>query len=74
MTSSINLLATRLYQMCENKGWAEDARPYNELTASWQAISGNADNGGYASGRVKADGARKKREEGQRTLTGFDES
>lgn len=34
----IRSLAYRLYTLCERKGWAEDARAYNELIASWQAI------------------------------------
>ena len=67
MTSAVNLLATRLYQMCEQKGWAEDARPYNELSAAWQAISENA--GRAATAPARAPG--KKKEDGQRTLSGF---
>ena len=35
---SIRQLAYRLYTVCERKGWAEDARNYNELIASWHAI------------------------------------
>ncbi|WP_442483356.1 DUF1156 domain-containing protein [Aeoliella sp. SH292] len=31
-------LAYRLYTLCERKGWAEDARAYNELITSWSAI------------------------------------
>jgi putative DNA methylase len=31
-------LAYRLYTMCERKGWAEDARAYNELITSWRPI------------------------------------
>ena len=31
-------LAYRLYTLCERKGWAEDARAYNELITSWPAI------------------------------------
>ncbi len=31
-------LAYRLYTLCERKGWAEEARPYNELIASWDGI------------------------------------
>ncbi|MBN1931789.1 MAG: DUF1156 domain-containing protein [Desulfobacterales bacterium] len=34
----IRQLAYRLYTVCERKGWAEDARSYNELIASWHAI------------------------------------
>ena len=31
-------LAYRLYTLCERKGWAEDARAYNELITSWDTI------------------------------------
>jgi putative DNA methylase len=31
-------LAYRIYTLCERKGWAEDARAYNELITSWSAI------------------------------------
>jgi len=34
----IRQLAYRLYTQCERKGWAEDARIYNELITSWSAI------------------------------------
>lgn len=36
--AAIRQLAYRLYTLCERKGWAEDARPYNELIASWGAV------------------------------------
>ncbi|MHC2068141.1 DUF1156 domain-containing protein [Bremerella sp. T1] len=35
-------LAYRLYTLCERKGWAEDARAYNELITSWPAIESAA--------------------------------
>ncbi|MBF0121374.1 MAG: DUF1156 domain-containing protein [Desulfobacterales bacterium] len=35
---SIRQLAYRLYTLCERKGWAEDARRYNELITSWNGI------------------------------------
>ncbi|OAD23039.1 hypothetical protein THIOM_001135, partial [Candidatus Thiomargarita nelsonii] len=31
-------LAYRLYTLCEQKKWAEEARVYNELVTSWSAI------------------------------------
>ncbi len=34
-SDDIRQLAYRLYTLCERKGWAEDARAYNELIASW---------------------------------------
>jgi putative DNA methylase len=35
---AIRALAYRLYTLCERKGWAEEARAYNELVAAWSAI------------------------------------
>ena len=35
-------LAYRLYTLCERKGWAEDARAYNELITSWAGIESAA--------------------------------
>jgi len=34
----IRALAYRLYTLCERKGWAEEARAYNELVNAWNAI------------------------------------
>jgi putative DNA methylase len=34
----IRALAYRLYTLCERKGWAEDARAYNELVTAWSSI------------------------------------
>lgn len=34
----IRALAYRLYTLCERKGWAEDARSYNELITAWSSI------------------------------------
>lgn len=34
----VRQLAYRLYTLCERKGWAEDARKYNELITSWHAV------------------------------------
>jgi putative DNA methylase len=35
---AIRQLAYRLYTLCERRGWAEDARAYNDLVTSWTAI------------------------------------
>ena len=35
-------LAYRLYTLCERKGWAEDARAYNELITSWGGVESAA--------------------------------
>lgn len=69
MTNPIYLLATRLYQMCEQKGKAEDALPYNELTASWQEISDSADITRVSIPERK--GKKGKKDSGQMTLSGF---
>jgi putative DNA methylase len=37
-TEAIRQLAYRLYTLCERRGWAEDARAYNDLVTSWTAI------------------------------------
>ena len=34
----IRALAYRLYTLCERKGWAEEARAYNELVSAWSGI------------------------------------
>lgn len=34
----IRNLAYRLYTLCERKGWAEDARAYNDLIITWVSI------------------------------------
>ena len=31
-------LAYRLYQICERKGWAEEARAYNGLVVAWPSL------------------------------------
>ncbi|HOY83780.1 MAG TPA: DUF1156 domain-containing protein [Candidatus Syntrophosphaera sp.] len=35
-------LAFLLYTTCERKGWAEDARPYNDLVTAWLSIEKQA--------------------------------
>lgn len=35
---AVRQLAYRLYTLCERKGWAEQARAYNELVTSWPGI------------------------------------
>ncbi len=39
---AVRQLAYRLYTLCERKGWAEDARAYNELITSWTGIESMA--------------------------------
>jgi putative DNA methylase len=43
---SIRALAYRLYTQCERKGWADDARAYNELVTAWTAIESAAADAG----------------------------
>ena len=43
----IRALAYRLYTLCERKGWAEDARAYNELVAAWSSIEQAAADAGF---------------------------
>ena len=47
---SIRALAYRLYTLCERKGWADDARAYNEFITSWDGIEQAASR----TGRVNA--------------------
>ncbi|MEJ5209327.1 DUF1156 domain-containing protein [Denitratimonas sp. CY0512] len=37
-TSALIALTYRLYTLCERKGWAEEARAYNELQGAWNGI------------------------------------
>ncbi|MCU6682408.1 DUF1156 domain-containing protein [Leclercia sp. H6W5] len=37
-SDAIRSLAYRLYTLCERKGWAQEARAYNELVTAWDAI------------------------------------
>ena len=37
-TEAIRQLAYRLYTLCERRGWADDARAYNELVTSWASV------------------------------------
>lgn len=43
VSGPMRTLAYRLYTLCERKGLAEDARPYNELIGAWAAIEVVAD-------------------------------
>lgn len=38
LASGIRILAYRLYTLCERKGWADDARAYNEFIVAWPNI------------------------------------
>ena len=51
----IRALAYRLYTLCERKGWAEEARAYNELITSWTGIEGASQEVGHIGTQVKLD-------------------
>ena len=42
MAESARDLAYRLYQICERKGWAQEALGYNALVVSWPEIARQA--------------------------------
>lgn len=51
----IRSLAYRLYTLCERKGWAEDARAYNELITSWTGIEAASHVKGHLGSQTKFD-------------------
>lgn len=51
----IRALAYRLYTLCERKGWAEDARAYNELVTAWSAIEQAAGEAGVRDSQAEMD-------------------
>ncbi|PJK14602.1 hypothetical protein CO613_05145 [Lysobacteraceae bacterium NML07-0707] len=51
----IRALAYRLYTLCERKGWAEEARAYNELITSWNAIEQAASEAGVVGSQAEWD-------------------
>ena len=48
-------LAYRLYTLCERKGWAEDARAYNELVTAWGGIEQAATEAGVIGAQSQLD-------------------
>jgi putative DNA methylase len=48
-------LSYRLYTLCERKGWAEEARAYNELVAAWSSIEQAATDAGIRGSQAKLD-------------------
>jgi len=48
-------LAYRLYTLCERKGWAEEARAYNELVTAWSAIEQVASEAGVVGSQAQLD-------------------
>jgi putative DNA methylase len=51
----VRQLAYRLYTLCERKGWAEDARAYNELITSWSSIETASHEAGHVGGQAELD-------------------
>lgn len=51
----IRNLAYRLYTLCERKGWADEARGYNELITSWTGIEASSHEKGHYGSQVKLD-------------------
>ena len=51
----IRSLAYRLFTLCERKGWAEDARSYNDLITSWQGIEVAANEAGPRGTQITID-------------------
>jgi putative DNA methylase len=49
----IRQLAYHLYTLCERKKWAEQARAYNELIASWYGISAASHEAGHRNAQVE---------------------
>ena len=48
-------LAYHLYTLCERKGWAEDARAYNELITAWHAIVAASHDSGHKDEQIGLD-------------------
>ncbi|MCB5288064.1 MAG: hypothetical protein LHW64_09705, partial [Candidatus Cloacimonetes bacterium] len=42
LSATARQLAFLLYTLCERKGWAEDARPYNDIVTAWLSIEKQA--------------------------------
>lgn len=51
----IRSLAYRLYTSCERKGWADEARAYNELITSWQDIEAASHEVGHVGSQATLD-------------------
>jgi len=51
----IRNLAYRLYTLCERKGWTDEARGYNELITSWQAIEAASHEAGQVGSQTRLD-------------------
>jgi putative DNA methylase len=52
---TLRALAYRLYTLCERKGWADDARAYNELVTAWTGIEQAAGEAGVIGSQAQLD-------------------
>jgi len=52
---SIRQLAYHLYTLCERKGWAEEARAYNELIGSWHSVIAASHEAGHVDEQIGMD-------------------
>ena len=52
---SIRILAYRLYTLCERKGWAEEARAYNEIINAWTGIEKSSHEVGHSGSQAQLD-------------------
>lgn len=52
---NIRQLAYHLYTLCERKGWAEEARAYNELIGSWHSIVAASHEAGHVDEQIGMD-------------------
>ena len=55
LADTIRSLAYRLYTLCERKGWADDARAYNELVTAWSGIEQAAGDAGVIGSQARLD-------------------
>lgn len=52
---TIRALAYRLYTLCERKGWAEEARAFNELVTAWPGIEQASADAGIVGSQTQLD-------------------
>lgn len=55
LAEAMRALAYRLYTLCERKGWAEEARAYNELVNTWSGIEQAAGESGIVGSQGQLD-------------------
>lgn len=55
MAENVRSLAYRLYTLCERKGWAEEARGYNDLITSWLGIESASHKTGQVGSQTQLD-------------------